>query len=135
MQSRSPFSSPSALTDFVRQIIREMLPTSLNDGLRFFVADKNTNNQYDPLTAGAWEAGSPAASGTLNWNSVFAVPKRATAVLLFVTGTITWKANSGATNAYSTTGEQRIVPIYTDGTSAWSAAAGTVTVRVLGWWA
>ena len=105
-------------------------------GLTFFRANKDNDGDYDPLTAAGWEAATPAATGTIStWNSVFGVPKRARAVLLYVSGTISFKAKSSTTNGAATSGEQRTVMIADDGTSYWYGASGTVTVRVLGWWA
>lgn len=135
-----PNMSAAQFKTMVQQIVRDEMSRAiqagrLNDGLRLFLADKNHNNTYDALTAAAWEAGSPAASGTINWAGVFGLPGRATAVLLWVSGTISFKATSGTTNPSSTTGEFRFVPVYIDGTSAWFSASGTVTVRVLAWFA
>ena len=104
------------------------------DGLTFFRADKDDDQDYDPLTDASWEAASPT-SGTINWNTVFAVPKRARAILIYVSGTIHFKAKSGTTNPWATTGEQRSVPVADDGTTYYFNGSGTVTVRVLGWWA
>ena len=104
-------------------------------GLSFFRADKDSDTDYDALTAGAWEAATPAATGTINWNTSFAVPTRAKSVLIYVSGTISFKAKSTTTNGTSTTGEQRTVIIANDGTTYFYGAAGTVTVRVIGWFA
>ena len=106
-----------------------------SEGLAFFRADKDNDADFDPLTTGAWEAGSPAATGTINWNTTFGVPKRARTVLIYVSGTISFKAKSTTTNGWATTGEQRTAPVANDGTTYWFSASGTVTVRVLGWWA
>ena len=104
-------------------------------GLTFFRENKDNDGDYDPLTAAGWEAATPAATGTINWNTVFGVPKRARAVLVYVSGTISFKAKSSTTNGAAMSGEQRTVMIADDGTSYWYGASGTVTVRVIGWWA
>lgn len=104
-------------------------------GLAFFRADKDNDADFDALTHATWEAASPAATGSINWNTTFAVPKRSRAILIYASGTISFRAKSTTTNGWSTTGEQRVVPVATDGTTYWFSASGTVTVRVLGWYA
>ena len=78
-------------------------------GLTFFRANKDNDGDYDRLTAAGWEAASPAAKGTINWNSVFGAPKRSRAVLVYANGTISLKAKSSTTNGAAMSGEQRTV--------------------------
>ncbi len=110
---------------------------SRNDGLRFFRADKDADDDLDALTDASWEAGSPAATGTMNWNTTFSVPSRARAIHVYISGTINWKAKSTTTNdsVVNTGVNNAIVPASAAGTSYWSGASGTVTMRVVGWFA
>ena len=103
-------------------------------GLQFFRADKDGDGDFDPLTHASWEGATPAATGTINLNSVFGITKRVRAVLLYVSGTISFKAKSTATNGAATTGEQRMVPVASDYTIYFYGALGAVTVRVVGWY-
>jgi len=41
------------------------------DGLKFFRADKDDDQDFDALTDGTWEAATPAAAGTINWITIF----------------------------------------------------------------
>ena len=110
---------------------------SRNDGLRYFRADKDADADLDALTDGSWEGGSPAATGIMNWNTIFSVPSRARAIYVYLSGTINWKAKSTTINnsVVNTGVNNAIVSVSAAGTSYWSGGSGTVTMRVAGWFA
>jgi len=136
-----PSELVSVLTGIIKRL--ELTEASLddtqdrNDGLRYYRADKDADLDFDPLTSATWESATPAATGTIDWNDKFAVPDRARAIHIWSSGTINFKAKSSTTND-SLTGSGTlagVIPVANDGTTYWSGATGTVTVRVVGWWA
>ncbi len=119
----------------------------------FVRADKDSDGDYDPLTAAAWENSTKTGTGTINWNTAFGVPTTAIAVAVYIVGTddavgtvVNLQAKSTTTNAsvvwrsivanVMQDVQTGIVPIAADGTSyfAFSAAVTTFYLRVVGWY-
>lgn len=118
----------------------------------FYLADKDDDGDFDPLTAAAWEDSTKSGSGTINWNTVFGVPAAAKAVLVQVTGaddlvnqTFRLKAKSTAVNssvvhrtqvANQNIDFQGVVPVAADGTSYYefSTTYLSLWLRVVGWY-
>ena len=123
----------------------ELFSKVTNDGLRYYRADRDIDGTFNPYTHASWEASATlAASGTVNWNTIFSVPKKAKSVNLVVTsdssGGIKFYGNS-ASSASSilelSTSEvkQGIVPIDSTGATTWKSGTSAVTIRVVGWFA
>lgn len=123
----------------------------VGDIMGFIRADKDSDGDYDALTAAAWENSTKSGSGTINWANVFGVPSAAVAVVVYthlacVTAgeRFEMKAKSGASNfSFRTTVQvsnkeeyaQGIIPIAANGTSYYNFTIGmnTFYLRVIGW--
>lgn len=126
---------------------------AIADGLVFVCADKDSDGDYDPLTAVAWEGPTVSGAGTINMNTVFGVPATAKAVALSLRGQDNVVATGFTLKAKSTTANvsvqlpinvadwpwvtHGIVPIASDGTIYYDFGAATFTfffLRVVGWY-
>jgi len=126
--------------------------TKILSDLWFVRADKDSDGDYDPLTAAAWENSTKSGNGTINLNTVFGVPTSAKAVRLSLFGQdatvgtyLQLKAKSTAifdqhvyriTVANQYRDEQPVISIAADGTIwySFSAAFDSLYLRVLGWY-
>ncbi len=104
-----------------------------SSGLTFWRANRQSDGNFDPLVSGDWEMAAPEASGTINWQIEFGIDSQARVILAYVTGTISFRVGAESLDPWSTTGEQRWLPVSASGTTYWFDASGAVTVRVLGW--
>ena len=119
--------------------------------LTFVRADKDSDGDYDLLTAAAWENVTKSGSGTINWNTVFGVPTAAKAVQIQAVGSgaasrfFLLKAKSTTTiDSFALITQaldqfnlgQGIVPIAADGTSYYTfdAAYSNFYLRIVGWY-
>lgn len=121
-------------------------------GLLFVRADKDSDGDFDPLTAAAWENSTKSGNGTINLNTVFGVPTESKAVKVIILGTDGTPGTSFNLKAKSTTSQYSLavrvtvaniyaqshgsVAIAADGTIYYSFSAtwDAFYLRVVGWY-
>lgn len=131
----------------------ESIRTLMGGGFRFVPADKDSDGDFDPLTAAAWEDSTKSGTGTINLNTVFGVPTAARAVVFAMAGHASSVSRQFKVQAKSTTtkpsGSLRpqvvgvindahpVVAIAVDGTIYYDFVGGAwdlFVLRVVGWY-